>query len=316
MIPTSIDLKPVRRALLSVTDKSGLIDFARILAQHGVELVSTGGTARTLREAGLEVRDISDLTGFPEMLDGRVKTLHPRVHGGILHIRSNPGHVAAIRDHEIQAIDIVVVNLYAFEATASKPGVPFHEIIENIDIGGPSMIRSAAKNFEDVAVVTSNSDYTAIAEELTANAGALSRKTRWRLAKAAFATTAAYDSAIARTLPNLSLDSEAAGDATGAQATAFPQRLHLDYMLSAPLRYGENPHQQAALYTDGSATGIASARQLQGQRALLQQPCRSRRLLEPCAGTRAIRQRASCGRHYQAHQPLRRRARQLGSRSL
>lgn len=263
MTVNSTDLKPIRRALLSVTDKAGLVDFARILSQHGVELVSTGGTARTLREAGLDVRDISDLTGFPEMLDGRVKTLHPRVHGGILHIRSNPSHVASIRDHEIQPIDMVVVNLYAFEATASKPGVPFHEVIENIDIGGPSMIRSAAKNFEDVAVVTTTADYTTIAQELTANTGALSRETRWRLAKAAFATTAAYDSAIAQTLPNLSLHAETGTEP--AEATVFPKKLHLEFTLSAPLRYGENPHQQAALYTDGSATGIASARQLQGK---------------------------------------------------
>ncbi len=262
MIPTSTDLKPIRRALLSVTDKSGLVDFARTLSQYGVELVSTGGTARTLREAGLDVRDISDLTGFPEMLDGRVKTLHPRVHGGILHIRSNPDHVAAIRDHEIQPIDMVVVNLYAFEATASKAGVAFHEVIENIDIGGPSMIRSAAKNFEDVAVLTTTSDYTTIAQELTTKAGKLSRETRWRLAQSAFATTAAYDSAIAATLPNLSLDAEAGAEAPSA---AFPQKLHLEYTLSAPLRYGENPHQQAALYTDGSQSGIASARQLQGK---------------------------------------------------
>ena len=198
------DQKPLRRVLLSVTDKSGLVPFAHALARHSVELVSTGGTARVLRDAGLEVRDISDLTGFPEMLDGRVKTLHPVVHGGLLHIRSNPEHVAAVQQHGIEPIDLVVVNLYAFEATASKPGVAFHEIIENIDIGGPSMIRSAAKNFEDVAVVTSTADYPTLIEELDGNAGHLSRATRWRLAQAAFQTTAAYDSAIAATLPGLS----------------------------------------------------------------------------------------------------------------
>lgn len=264
------DLKPIRRALLSVTDKSGLVDFARTLAQHQVELVSTGGTARTLRQAGLEVRDISDLTGFPEMLDGRVKTLHPKVHGGILHIRDNPEHVAAVREHEIHPIDMVVVNLYAFEATASRPGVSFHEIIENIDIGGPSMVRSAAKNFEDVAVVTSASDYADLGEELDSNSGSLSRETRWRLAREAFATTAAYDSAIAATLPSLSLDGSAEQVApvpskTPSATTQFPPKLHLEYTLSTPLRYGENPHQKAALYTDGSSTGIASARQLQGK---------------------------------------------------
>jgi phosphoribosylaminoimidazolecarboxamide formyltransferase / IMP cyclohydrolase len=196
-------LKPIRRALLSVTDKTGLVDFARALERHGVELVSTGGTARALRDAGLRVQDISELTGFPEMLDGRVKTLHPKVHGGILHIRDNPGHKAAVAEHGILPIDMVVVNLYAFEKTASKPGVAFHEIIENIDIGGPSMVRSAAKNFEDVAIVTAASDYPALTEELAANKGSLSRETRWRLARGAFALTAAYDSAIASTLATL-----------------------------------------------------------------------------------------------------------------
>jgi len=267
---TPTDLKPIRRALLSVTDKSGLVPFAQSLSNLGVDLVSTGGTARTLREAGLNVRDISDLTGFPEMLDGRVKTLHPNVHGGILHIRSNPDHVAAVRAHAIQPIDMVVVNLYAFEATAAKPGAQLHDIIENIDIGGPSMIRSAAKNFEDVAVVTAAADYLALTEELTANAGALSRETRWRLARQAFATTAAYDTAIASTLPTLNLENPAQTAAqqpsqTPPATTRFPPILHLDYTLSAPLRYGENPHQAAALYTDTSHTGIASARQLQGK---------------------------------------------------
>ena len=190
-------LRRVRRALLSVTDKTGLVEFARALAGHNIELVSTGGTARALREAGLTVRDISDLTGFPEMLDGRVKTLHPKVHGGILHIRGNAEHMAAVREHGIEPIDMVVVNLYAFEKTAAKPGAAFSDIIENIDIGGPSMVRSAAKNFEDVAIVTAVVDYAAIAEELAANAGSLGLATRWRLARAAFAVTAAYDAGIA-----------------------------------------------------------------------------------------------------------------------
>src|SRR6202034_801831 len=194
----------VRRAILSVTDKTGLVDFARKLSAFGVELVSTGGTAKLLRESGIAVKDISDLTGFPEMLDGRVKTLHPKVHGGILHRRENPAHVAAVAEHGIQAIDIVVVNLYAFEKTAAKTGVAFEELIESIDIGGPSMIRSAAKNFHDVAVVTSPADYPAIAEELARNSGALSLETKWRLAQKAFATTAAYDSAIASTLERVS----------------------------------------------------------------------------------------------------------------
>ena len=171
-------MKPIRRVLLSVTDKSGIVEFARVLARYGAELVSTGGTARALREAGLTVLDISELTGFPEMLDGRVKTLHPKVHGGILHIRANPEHQKAVAEHGIGPIDMVVVNLYAFEATLQKSGVHFAEVIENIDIGGPSMVRSAAKNFEDVAVVTSTADYSALTEELQANQGQLSRATR------------------------------------------------------------------------------------------------------------------------------------------
>src|ERR1700722_19202644 len=172
--------KPIRRALLSVTDKSGLVEFAQTLAAHSIELVSTGGTAKALREAGLTVRDVSDLTGFPEMLDGRVKTLHPFIHGGLLHKREDPTHAAAVAAHGIPPIDMVVVNLYAFEKTAAKPGVSVDELIENIDIGGPSMLRSAAKNFEDVAVVTDTADYSPLTEELSTNAGKLSRETRWR----------------------------------------------------------------------------------------------------------------------------------------
>ena len=256
-----IDLKPVRRALLSVTDKTGLVDFARALTAHGVELVSTGGTSRALRDAGLTVRDISDLTGFPEMLDGRVKTLHPRVHGGILHIRNNPEHVAAVNEHQIQPIDMVVVNLYAFEKTSQKPGVAFAEVIENIDIGGPSMVRSAAKNFEDVAIVTSTTDYPALAEELTANSGSLSRNTRWRLAKKAFAVTAAYDAGIATALENITVPS---GPAVFSN-DQLPQTVRVIDPLAQTLRYGENPHQKAALYIDGSGKGVAAAQQLQGK---------------------------------------------------
>src|SRR5229473_7070528 len=174
-------MSKIQRAILSVTDKSGLVDFARKLADFEVELISTGGTAKLLRDSGIAVKDISELTGFPEMMDGRVKTLHPKVHGGILHVRNNPQHLAAAREHGIQPIDMVVVNLYAFEKTASKPGVHFDEIIENIDIGGPSMVRSAAKNFRDVAIVTSSDDYSSIAQEMAAS-GALSLATRWRLA--------------------------------------------------------------------------------------------------------------------------------------
>src|ERR1700758_4289052 len=190
----------IQRAILSVTDKTGLVDFARRLADLGIELISTGGTAKLLRDSRIPVKDISDLTGFPEMLDGRVKTLHPKVHGGILHRRENPAHTAAVAEHGIQPIDMVVVNLYAFEKTAARPGVEFEELIENIDIGGPSMIRSAAKNFRDVAVVTSPDDYQKIADEMAESDGALSLETKWRLAQKAFTTTAAYDAAIASTL--------------------------------------------------------------------------------------------------------------------
>src|ERR1700733_12630230 len=168
----------VQRAILSVTDKTGLVDFARKLSALGIELISTGGTPKLLRDAGITVRDISDLTGFPEMLDGRVKTLHPKVHGGILHRRADPKHTSAIAEHGIAPIDMVVVNLYAFEETAAKPNVAFAELIENIDIGGPSMIRSAAKNFHDVAIVTSPADYDSIAEELKRDNGKLSLSTK------------------------------------------------------------------------------------------------------------------------------------------
>ena len=259
--------KKVRRALLSVTDKSGLVEFAQEMAKHGVDLVSTGGTAKALRDAGLSVRDISDLTGFPEMLDGRVKTLHPKVHGGILHIRENAQHVAAVKEHGIEPIDMVVVNLYAFEKTAARPGAKFAEVIENIDIGGPSMVRSAAKNFEDVAIVTSPGDYATLSEELTAQKGSLTRETRWKLAKKAFAVTAAYDTAIANTLEQIwSPDpAEAAVQFVDPANAPFPEALRFNYPLAASLRYGENPHQKAALYVDGSGMGIAGAKQIQGK---------------------------------------------------
>jgi phosphoribosylaminoimidazolecarboxamide formyltransferase/IMP cyclohydrolase len=254
------DLKVMRRALLSVTDKTGLVEFAKTLNELGVELVSTGGTAKALRDAGLAVKDVSDLTGFPEMLGGRVKTLHPMVHGGILHRREDPEHVAAVEEHEILPIDMVVVNLYAFEKTAAKPGVKFEEVIENIDIGGPSMLRSAAKNFADVAVVSLVADYSGIAEEMRANGGGLSHKTRWRLARAAFATTAAYDAGIASTLESLP---DEAG--TMERSTEFPEILRISGERKTVLRYGENPHQKAAVYVDGSGMGIAGAEQLGGK---------------------------------------------------
>jgi phosphoribosylaminoimidazolecarboxamide formyltransferase/IMP cyclohydrolase len=256
--------KRIRRALLSVTDKTGLVEFARTLASFGVELVSTGGTARALRDAGLAVKDISDLTGFPEMLDGRVKTLHPRVHGALLYIRGNKEHEAAVAAHGIEPIDLVVVNLYAFEKTAAQAGVSFGHLIENIDIGGPSMVRSAAKNFEDVAIVTSVSDYPVLADELKSTGGALSRETRWRLARQAFATTAAYDTEIANTLDSIA-DAAAPDVAAAPDTTALPATLRINLPLAQSLRYGENPHQRAALYADGSGLGIAGATQLQGK---------------------------------------------------
>jgi phosphoribosylaminoimidazolecarboxamide formyltransferase/IMP cyclohydrolase len=261
---TGTGAKPIRRALLSVTDKSGLVEFARVLQGFGVELVSTGGTAKALREAGLAVKDISELTGFPEMLDGRVKTLHPRVHGGLLYIRGNAEHEAAVASHGIQPIDMVVVNLYAFEKTAAQPGVAFGHLIENIDIGGPSMVRSAAKNFEDVAIVTRAADYAALVEELKANGGTLTRSTRWRLARQAFAVTAAYDSAIAITLERIAEAPLPAAPATPDLAS-LPSTLRVNLPLAQALRYGENPHQRAALYADGSGRGIAGATQLQGK---------------------------------------------------
>ncbi|MGA8686610.1 MAG: bifunctional phosphoribosylaminoimidazolecarboxamide formyltransferase/IMP cyclohydrolase [Candidatus Sulfotelmatobacter sp.] len=250
----------IQRAILSVTDKTGLVDFARKLSSLGIELISTGGTAKLLRDSGIAVKDVSDLTSFPEMLNGRVKTLHPKVHGGILYRRENPAHTAAVAEHGIQSIDMVVVNLYAFEKTAAKPGVAFEELIENIDIGGPSMIRSAAKNFSDVAVVTSPSDYQAIAEELARTDGAISLDTKWRLAQKAFATTAAYDSAIASTLERIPTDFH-----LPSAGKTFPKTLHLSFQKILDLRYGENPHQKAAMYSDGSGVGVANARQIQGK---------------------------------------------------
>ncbi len=251
----------IQRAILSVTDKTGLVEFAHRLAGLGVELISTGGTSKLLRDSGVRVKDISELTGFPEMLDGRVKTLHPKVHGGILHRRESPSHRSAVAEHGIEPIDMVVVNLYAFEKTAAKAGVPFEDLIENIDIGGPSMIRSAAKNFQDVAVVTSPGDYNAIAEEMTKSGGELSAATKWRLAQKAFATTAAYDSAIASTLERVSAN----GRFELHPEVGFPQNLRLSFHKVMDLRYGENPHQKAAMYTDGSGSGVANGWQIQGK---------------------------------------------------
>jgi phosphoribosylaminoimidazolecarboxamide formyltransferase/IMP cyclohydrolase len=242
----------IRRALISVTDKSHLIPFAHALHELGIELISTGGTARALREGGIPVQDVSDVTGFPEMLDGRVKTMHPRIAGGVLAVRANADHRAALAAHDIPEIDLVCVNLYAFEKAAAD-NASLSDLIENIDIGGPTLIRSAAKNFNDVAVVTSPHDYDAVIEELRANDRNLSYETRWTLAKKAFARTAAYDRAISNTL-----------DRVGASNTELPQTLDIRQPRKASLRYGENPHQQAAVYGE-TDFGIVGARQLHGK---------------------------------------------------
>src|SRR3979411_1311327 len=242
----------VIRALLSVSEKSGLIEFARALAGHGIDLVSTGGTAKAIAAAGLKVTDVSELTGFPEMMDGRVKTLHPKVHGGLLAIRDNAEHTQSMKTHGIAPIDLLVVNLYPFEATVDK-GAGFEECIENIDIGGPAMIRAAAKNHDDVAVVVEPQDYQAVLDELAANAGATTVSLRRRFAAKAYARTAAYDAAISNWFAS-ELKIEA------PDYRAFGGRL------VQALRYGENPHQTAAFYrTPDKRPGVATARQLQGK---------------------------------------------------
>ena len=254
-------MSKVSRALLSVTDKRGLVEFGRQLAGRGIELVSTGGTARLLRESGLAVREVSEITGFPEMLDGRVKTLHPTIAGGILAVRSNPEHIQALSNHRIPLIDMIVVNLYAFEKVAGRDDATFDEIIENIDIGGPTMIRAAAKNFPDVAVVTDPADYGEIAKELEDRDGELALETHWRLAQKAFQLTAAYDRAISTTLPRLSPSADVAAE---EEAEPLPPTLTISVPRKLTLRYGENPHQLGALYASGDA-GIAGARKLHGK---------------------------------------------------
>ena len=254
-------MSKVSRALLSVTDKSGLVEFGHQLADCGIELVSTGGTARLLRESGLAAREVSEITGFPEMLDGRVKTLHPTIAGGILAVRSNPEHIQALSNYRIPLIDMIVVNLYAFEKVAGRNDATFDEIIENIDIGGPTMIRAAAKNFPDVAVVTDPADYGEIAKEIEDRGGELSLETRWRLAQKAFRLTAAYDRAISTTLPRLS---PSGGVAAKEEAESLPSALNISVPRKLTLRYGENPHQQGALYASGDF-GVAGARKLHGK---------------------------------------------------
>ncbi len=246
------DLRRVARALISVSDKTGLIDFAKALAAHNVELVSTGGTRKALADAGLKVVDVSDLTGFPEMMDGRVKTLHPKVHGGLLAIRENPEHEAAMLAHNIPQIDLLVVNLYPFEATIAK-GAPYDECIENIDIGGPAMIRAAAKNHDDVAVVVDVEDYKTILDELSGNSGQTRLATRRKLAQKAYSRTAAYDAAISNWF------ADAIGETTPAYRAVGGK-------LAEAMRYGENPHQAAGFYLTGEKRfGVATARQAQGK---------------------------------------------------
>ncbi len=249
---------PIQQALLSVSDKTGLVEFAKGLARRGVRLLSTGGTAKALAAAGVLVTEIGDYTGFPEMLDGRVKTLHPRVHGGILARRDLPAHVAAIEKHGIAPIDLVVVNLYPFRETVARPGCTLDDAIENIDIGGPAMLRSAAKNWQHVGAVVDPEDYRALLDELDASGSTLSAATRFSLARKAFSHTAAYDGAVANWLTARGPD--------GA-AVAFPDRYTLQVAKLQDLRYGENPHQDAAFYRDlaPAAGSIATYRQLQGK---------------------------------------------------
>ncbi len=245
------DLVPVTRALISVSDKTGLLDLGKALADKGVEILSTGGSAKALRDAGLAVRDVADLTGFPEMMDGRVKTLHPKVHGGLLALRDNPDHQAAMTEHGIAGIDLLVVNLYPFEETVAK-GADYDTCIENIDIGGPAMIRAAAKNHGFVNVVTDTQDYAALLSELDENDGATSYAFRQKFALNAYARTAAYDAAVSTWM-------------AGALGET-PRRRAVAGTLAQTLRYGENPHQQASFYTDGSARqGVATAKQWQGK---------------------------------------------------
>jgi phosphoribosylaminoimidazolecarboxamide formyltransferase/IMP cyclohydrolase len=246
-------MSKIQRVLISVTDKTGILDFARELNALGAEIISTGGTARMMREAGIPVRDVAEVTGFPEMLDGRVKTMHPRIAAGMLAIRGRADHMQALAEHGITPIDMVVVNLYRFEDVAANAGATLEELIENIDIGGPTMIRAAAKNHQDVAVVVSPQDYPAILAELRSGNGELSHETKWNLARKAFRTTAEYDAAISARLAQVN-----------TPASPLPQELNLRAPKVMDLRYGENPHQSAALYGTGGK-GIAGAGQLHGK---------------------------------------------------
>ena len=300
------ELRKVKRALISLSDKTGAVEFARAISEMGVEIISTGGTAKTLREAGLTITDVSEVTGFPEMMDGRVKTLHPKIHGAFLALRDNSEHVAAMQQHAIEPIDLVVINLYPFEQTIAKDDVTLEEAVENIDIGGPAMIRSASKNWRDVAVVTDPALYESVIEELKANDCSLSLNTRQRLAVLAYTRTASYDLAISSYLAkqlsdedlafleplnplgdlvfieaeefedpgrNASVNERASGDDTGRNASVnkrasddqLSDHLALHLAKVTDLRYGENPHQKAALYQTDESSGIANAEQLHGK---------------------------------------------------
>src|SRR5712664_1877621 len=254
----------VQRALISVFDKTGIVDFAKKLAALGIEILSTGGSAKTLREAGLPVRDVSEFTGWPEMLGGRVKTLHPKVHGGLLFRRNLPEDQKQVAEHGIAPIDLVVVNLYPFESTAAKKDLTAEELIENIDIGGPTMLRSAAKNFESVTVITDPADYARVVQEL-GSSRETSLATRLDLARKVFATTSRYDGMIATELERLSVS---AHQIALSEKSVLPQRLHLALRRQQELRYGENPHQAAALYVPvgRKPEGLAAAKQIQGKK--------------------------------------------------
>ncbi len=256
-------MSTIRRALISLSDKTGAVEFARALAEQGVEILSTGGTAKLLADAGLPVIEVADYTGFPEMLDGRVKTLHPKIHGGILGRRDLDEHVAKMEEHGIGNIDLVCVNLYPFAATIAKPGCTLEDAIENIDIGGPTMVRSAAKNWKHVAIVTDNGDFAAVVEELQNNGGKLSDKTRFNLSRKAFSHTAQYDGMISNYLTSVS-DEKLAGE---PEVREFPEQFNQSWVKVQEMRYGENPHQQAAFYRDlyPAAGSLSAYNQLQGK---------------------------------------------------
>ena len=285
------ELRKIKRALISLSDKTGAVEFAKALQAYDVDIISTGGTAKAMRDAGINVTDVSDVTGFPEMMDGRVKTLHPKMHGAFLALRDNPEHVASMKEHGIEPIDMIVVNLYPFEETVAKEGVSLEDAVENIDIGGPAMIRSASKNWRDVAVVTDPRLYEGLIDELRASEGSLSLETRQRLAVLAYTRTASYDLAISSYLAKQLSDDELAlieplnplgnlmfieseellesgshESGPGAVATGeFEHDIDIQLAKITDLRYGENPHQHAALYSNGEAGGIANAEQLHGK---------------------------------------------------